>query len=240
MPAPTYSFTNLAIKSDGNLSYRNLTTELTNRITAANTLLLDNNSSGNQVFTGTVSGQIVNLGDATNYGLGHEWWIVNQSTTSISILRNDGTSIATIPASSSYRFLLTNNSTSNGSWVSTLARVGGASSAVLVAMFSQTANAINAGFLDTENIAPSNTVPAVAPISGIISLLAFTGAGSTPSGSLEIRVNTTVGTAAAVVTLAGTQTQVSPINIQINAGDRLSCSVAGGSGISKPLVKLYL
>ena len=240
MPAPTYSLSTNGIKSEKNISYKNLSTELISRATSASTITLTIDSPGLQVFTGSVAGQIVNLGDATNYNNGHEWILLNASTVSISVVLSNGTAFLTIPASTTYRVICTSNATANGTWLSTQTRLAGSTNATLVAIFAQTANSVNSGFLDTENIAASNTLPAVAPISGIITLFTFTGAGATPTGTIEIRINATTGTPAAAIVLGGTPTQVTPITVPITAGDRIYCSVLNGNNISKPLVKLYL
>lgn len=239
MAAPTYSLVNKAIKSEGNFRSLNVACELTTHLTSASTISLTAASALNHVFTGSTSGQIINLGDARNYAVGQEWWLYNDSSAFITAHYSDSTVLYSIPPNIKVKLLLTNNATANGTWSINIMRSGSSSGGLLMAMFSSTANSVGNAFLDTENIGASDTLPAVAPISQNITLLSFTSGGATPSGNIEIRVNTTVGAAAATVTLAGTQTQVASINIPVVAGDKINCKISGGSGVAKPLVKLY-
>jgi len=240
MAIPTPSLVNSSIYSEGPLRGLHYSGELTSTVMSAGTVTLLITSSFNQVFTGTTSGQILDLGDARDYNIGHEWWIYNESMTAfLDVNRNGGTLLSKVPPKVRIKALLTNNSTAAGVWiigVISLSTAGG----VLTAMFSSTSNSISNKFLDTENISTSDSLPAVAAVSANIGILTFSGQGATPSGNIEIRVNTSVGAAALTVALVGTQTQSSIVVLPVSAGDRLNCKVASGaSGVAKALVKLY-
>jgi len=240
MPVPTPSLVNRSILSEGPLRGVHYCGGLTSTALSAGTITLAITSTHNQVFTGSTTGQIVDLGNATNYNIGHEWWIYNESTTAfITVNQNGGTLLATVPPKVRIKCLLVDNSTAAGVWilgVISLSTAGG----VLTAMFSSTANAISNKFLDTENIATSDSLPAVAAVSANIGILTFSGQGSAPAGNIEIRVNTSVGAAALTVALVGTQTQATSVALPVQAGDQLNCKIASGaSGVQKALVKLY-
>ena len=109
-------------------------------------------------------------------------------------------------------------------------------------MFVSTANSVNNKFLDTENIAASNSLPAVAPISDTVTSLTFSNQNATPTGTIEIRVNDTniANPPAASVSLGGTQTQVFSVSFTVTQADLINCYIPGASGVQKPLIKLYI
>jgi hypothetical protein len=232
------SFYNSSSRIEGNVSILNYQGDITAYTVSAGTITMSITSALHTVFSGSTAGQILNLGDATQYQNGHEWWIYNKSTTFISIRDNSNTELLNMPTDYRLKVVLQSNSTSTGVWI--IGMLGIASAAGrLVALFSNTANSVSNKFLDTENIASSDTLPAVA-VGGVLGLLTFSGQSTTPSGTIEIRINTTTGTPAATVTLVGTQTQVSTISVPVFAGDFINCKVgAGAANIQKPLVKLY-
>jgi len=113
--------------------------------------------------------------------------------------------------------------------------------ASLVALFGATSNNINNRFLESESIGTSDDIPGVIPIDVTITKITFTNANTAPTGTIEIRVNTTVGAPAisAVITTS-TQTQVFTISLALLAGDEVNCFVSAASGVGKPLVKVYV
>ena len=114
----------------------------------------------------------------------------------------------------------------------------------LIALFASTNNSISNKFLYSENIASSDTLPAVAPYDGTIKTVTYSGNSVSVTGTLEFRKNTTTGTPAFTVTLNTgpfVVTQVfSGLSVSIVSGDSINCKVASGaSNVSKPLVKCY-
>lgn len=118
--------------------------------------------------------------------------------------------------------------------------VGVNAGAILAAIFSSTANSVNNKFLDTENISSSENLPSVMSITASITKVTFSNQGMTPSGTIEIRQNTTVGVPALSLTLAGTQTEVFSVSLPVAEADKINCKIIGGSGVQKPLVKAYI
>lgn len=118
--------------------------------------------------------------------------------------------------------------------------VGVNTGAILAALFASTSNSVGNKFLDTENIASSEVLPAVMSIAASITKVTFSNQNSTPSGTLEIRKNTTVGTPALSLNLSGTQTQVFSVSLAVAPADKINCKVVSGSGVQKPLIKAYI
>jgi len=230
------------IKVENNTDTLNYRMQITTQAATASTLTLTTNSTGNQAFTGTTAGQIVNLGNATTFQTGQEWWIHNQTTQNISIVNFANTVLTTIFPETRSKAVLRDNSTTLGVWI-----LSGfsqdATGNVLVAIFADTANAISNKFLSTENIASSDIQPSVMPGNSSIRKVTFSGANTTASCTLEFRINTAVGTPAlsvAISTGAGTTAVVEGLNLSVQSGDRLNCKVAAGAtSIGKPLVKCY-
>lgn len=83
--------------------------------TAAGTTVLTLNSETNQVFTGTTT-QNLQLPDATTLKPGRRFDIVNNSTGSITIKLNGGTTLYTVNATNSISVYLRTNSTTDGVW----------------------------------------------------------------------------------------------------------------------------
>lgn len=233
---------NNQITSEGNVSMLNFRQQITTRATANTTLTLSITSTGNQQFTGTVAGQIVNLGNATGYNTGHEWCIINDSTVTVTIQNNAGSTLVVLQPSQRAHALLQDNSTSTGVWIlylsSTVAPVAGG---LLIATFASTANNVSNTFLSTYNIGTSDAEPAIIPIAGTIARVTYTSSGGGAStGNLEFRVNTSVGAAALTVTLNGATGSFN-VSLNVNAADQLNCKVgAGASNVGKPLVNVYM
>jgi len=88
--------------------------------TANTTTTLSVGSVSYMIFTGSTSGQIVRLGDATTYLVGHTYLIHNASTATVSIEDNSGSTLFTLSAGQRSVVILQNNSTAAGIWVYTL------------------------------------------------------------------------------------------------------------------------
>lgn len=233
------TFISSNVVCEGNLNTLNYRSGLTEVAVSASTYTLSLASTSNIIFYGSTAGQIINLGNASNYLVGQEWWIYNKSTTFISIRNFSSVEILQIPPESIALAKLRTNGTSNGVWLIMENLEGQVVGGLLNALFSSTANSVSNKFLDTENIASSYTLPAVAVTSALLQAISFTNTSASASGTLELRINTTTGTPAvsAVVTA---RSQVFSISVPVFAGDKLNMKVAAGaSNISKPLVKVY-
>lgn len=83
--------------------------------TSGGTLTLVGSSKQYQVFTGSTT-HTVKFPDATTMGTGLSFVVENNSTGAISVILNDNSVLATVAASSTIEFLLTNNGSTNGTW----------------------------------------------------------------------------------------------------------------------------
>ena len=91
--------------------------------TAAATTTLAVTSEINQIFTGTTAGQIVKLGDATTYQVGHYYFIHNASTQNITLNDNASTTLATIKPGQRANAILQNIGTAAGVWALTVTQI---------------------------------------------------------------------------------------------------------------------
>lgn len=220
----------------------NYSMRLSTQATSVSTLILTTLSSGNQQFTGATAGQIVNLGNATTYLIGHEWWIINDSTTSVLVRDNSAVLLVTLLPTTRAKMTLKDNSSSAGVWILTIAStVATIPGGLFIANYSSTANSNSNNFLNTFGVGSSDNLPAVTPISGTISRVTIMLSNSLGTGTLEFRVNTAVGTPAFTATITTAQTTTVAVSYVVNANDRINCKVAAGaSGMAKPLVNIYM
>jgi hypothetical protein len=100
-----------------NLGVRNSSLARTPVTTSATTLTLDIFATGIQIFSGSVAGQVVNLGNATAYlSTGHLFILINKSNNSINLVNNGGTLLRTLKKNDSVIAVLEDASTTNGVW----------------------------------------------------------------------------------------------------------------------------
>lgn len=124
----------------------------------------------------------------------------------------------------------------------TISSLGGSGSGGLfIANFSATANSNSNVFLNTFGVSASDGLPAVVPLTGTINKVTISLSGGVGTGTFEFRVNTTTGTPAFTATITGAQTASVSVSFAVSSNDRVNCKVASGaSGISKPLVNIYM
>lgn len=216
--------------------------QFTTQATANSTLTLTTANTGHQQFTGSTAGQIVKLGDATTYQNGLEWWLINDSTTTIAVQNNSGSALITLQPTARLRVILKDGSTAAGVWIITLAStLAVTAGGLLIANFASTANSNSNVYLSTWNISTSDTEPAIVPVGGTISRVTVSTNGSPASGTISFRVNTTAGAAAFSVTLSNQSSGSFAVSYPVNAGDQINCHVdSGASGMAKPLVSIYM
>lgn len=87
------------------------------QVTSNSTITLTVASPHVQHFSGTTAGQIVKLPVATTLGTGQRFDFYNLSTQTVTIQNSAGTVLLNLIANSSVQFLLTDASTSIGTWV---------------------------------------------------------------------------------------------------------------------------
>ena len=85
--------------------------------TASSSLVLTVSSVSYLIFTGTVAGQIVQMGDATTYQIGHTYLVHNSSTQRVTVQDSIGGTIHAVSPNYQAKFVLRDNSTAAGVWV---------------------------------------------------------------------------------------------------------------------------
>lgn len=99
-----------------NLSTRSLRIE-NDLFTVSNSILSLTNFSSSQItFSGSLAGQVVNLGDATSYAAGHLFQFYNGSTTNITIEDDGNNTLVDLFPYQKIILKLDDNSTSDGIW----------------------------------------------------------------------------------------------------------------------------
>jgi hypothetical protein len=81
------------------------------------TIVLDKDSRPQHMFTGSDSGQNVNMGDARQYNIGHRYEIFNKSLYPIVLLYGDGSAFYNLPADAMAHITLKANGDLNGEWL---------------------------------------------------------------------------------------------------------------------------
>jgi len=104
------------IQAEALLQTRSWRIEPLIQATAAGTLTLTSTSSSVTIFTGTATGQIVSMPNATTLLLGHRYEFHNNSTQSITINENDATFLGTLTPNQRALIILQDNSTAGGVW----------------------------------------------------------------------------------------------------------------------------
>jgi len=88
--------------------------------TANTTTTLTVSSVSYMIFTGSVAGQIIKLGSATTYSVGHTYLFHNTSSASVSVQDGASSALATVATNQRVVFILQNNTTTAGIWVNNL------------------------------------------------------------------------------------------------------------------------
>ena len=101
---------------DYDFSRIDLLTNVSQQSTSAGTLVLAGTSSTVQIFTGSASGQIVQLPNATNLSFTTRYEIWNISSQNISVVDNGSNSVRTLIPNEVALIILSDNSTPNGVW----------------------------------------------------------------------------------------------------------------------------
>lgn len=104
------------ITVEGLTGTKSFRTQALVQATAASTLTLTVASEASIMFTGTTAGQILKLGDATTYQVGHRYEAHNNSTQNVSLTDNANVALATIKAGQRASIILQNSSTAAGIW----------------------------------------------------------------------------------------------------------------------------
>lgn len=105
-----------SIQSETLLQTRSWRIEPLIQATSTGTLALTEASASVTLFTGTATGQIVSMPNATTLLLGHRYEFHNNSTQSITVNEDDATFLATLTPNQRALVILQDNSTAGGVW----------------------------------------------------------------------------------------------------------------------------
>ena len=106
--------------SEGSLDFKTGRTQTLIRTVTSSTLTISDATESLIIFTGSTSGQIINMGSATGYLNGRWFWFNNDSTVPVTIANLAGTTLFTLPINTAAQLFLRDNSTANGVWSYTL------------------------------------------------------------------------------------------------------------------------
>jgi hypothetical protein len=233
------NFINSSIQSEGLVntgSFRMVMDVITSSIS---TYTFNSAQVGAVAVIDGVGGQKVNLGIANTLFVGHEYWIYNDSDFDVEIRNHSNILLNTMERKTRVKCVLLNNTTLSGIWMLLdieSPEIAGRNK--LVGLFSSTATSNSNKFLDTENIASSDSLPAVMPSAGSIRLVTFSNTNTNPRGTFQFRKNGIV--LFSVVLPGNSKTYSWDVDYPVSKNDRVDCKILNdGSGVSKPLVKIY-
>jgi hypothetical protein len=121
-----------SLVSEGLTDTKSFRTQALVAATAAVTTTLSVSSEHTTIFTGTVVGQILKLGDATTYQVGHLYVVHNSSSASVAVQNNPGTGLFSLQANQRGTLILQNNSTAAGIWVYVIQAISNAAAGSLL------------------------------------------------------------------------------------------------------------
>jgi hypothetical protein len=206
--------------------------------TAASTLTLIASSKMLTVFTGTTTGQIVVLPNATTVQVGHHFEIWNASTAQITVNLNGGTLFQTLNPGQRLNIYCQSNSTAPGVWVKEIT-LNSAFGGAIVVTCSYTANAGVGRYLEWYPSNPSDTGPFLVIANGtIIALSVVANAAGTATVSV-FKTSDLVNAITSISLSSAASGSSIGLNIPVNAGDLLAVRITSGS-LQKPGFGLYL
>lgn len=207
--------------------------------TTNSTLTLAADSRLLYLFTGTTAGQIVKLGNATTYNIGHKYEIWNTSSQSIFISNYSGTTLFELAVQQKTWVVLLDNTTQNGNWLieSNYTGIGGGGGNALMG-FGFDGNASSGRWLEIITNVASNISGYVIAGSKTVRAISIAGAtGSTYTATATIYKN---GVALDTISLSSSRknTKLNLSYALVNL-DEMSAQITSGS-VSKPIVILWL
>lgn len=206
--------------------------------TVSGTLSLTASSEMVVIFTGTTSGQIVKLPDATTIQEGHRYEIFNKSSNVITIQDGAGAGIFNLSSGSSVLFVLQVPGTIAGVWARN-AYSSSPFSGTAVITCGYSGNAVATRYLEFVSGNSSDNCPFVAITAYTIVGLSIGGtSASTCTVSLFKNGNFTTPIAS-LSTVANNNQYTATLNVPLAASDLLTVAITSGS-IGKPFVNVYL
>lgn len=190
------------------------------------------------IVTGSTSGQIVKLPDATTLRVGHQHWIINSTSVQVTAKHYDNSNAITLFPSGSVLYILQNNSTQAGIWNRAI---------VSSSPFQGTSQVIcgygaSAGagrFLDFISGNSSDVSPFVAIVPVTVVGMSMGGVGNSTCTISLFKNGDFVNSIAQLSTSGNNNQYTNTLNVPISQGDLISVQVTSGS-INKPFVAIYL
>jgi len=212
------------------------TSDLTTLITANQTTYMTAATPYILVVTGNTNGQIICFPSATTLKIGHQWWIVNNSSIAISLQHFDGTNNYVLNPGSSVKIIVRDISTSGGIWSIILASSGIPMYAINC---SYSAAAGVGRYLEFFPSNPSDSSPYVLIVNSLLCGLSLNSS-SASTGTVGIFKSTDLVNPITTISLSNQSSiYTTSILISLTAGTLLSARVTSGS-IQKPGLSLYL
>jgi len=220
------------------LATRGFSTDLTTITSASQTTTMLSTDAYCYVVTGSTTGQIIKLPDATTLRVGHEFWVNNSSTVQITVQDFGASDSFVLNPGSSANVKLRDNSTTSGVWIRQISIANTLSSMYAVSC-SYSSNAGTGRYLEFWPSNPSDSSPFKIITTTVLVGLAINSTSST-TGTVSIFKNSNFTTAIATISLTSqTSNYLSNLSILLDSGDTLSVQVTSGS-LSKPGCSLYL
>jgi len=227
-----------AITAEGLADIKSLRTQATVQNTAASTITLTASSEMSNIFTGSVSGQIIKLADATTLSVGHRFEFYNKSTATITIKDNSGTVLLTLATGGATNFVLQVNTTAAGTWAWAVSSSSPFSGTAPITC-GYGGNAVATRYLEFVSGNSSDTSPFVSVHAYTIIGMSIGGtSNSTCTVSLFKNGNFTTAIAT-LSTTANNNQYINTLNVPLAQGDLLTVAITSGS-IGKPFVNVYL
>lgn len=206
--------------------------------TTASTYTLSVGHEMNLIFTGSTSGQILNLGDATQYQVGHCFRVDNNATAIVTAQNGAAALLALLRTNTRMTLVLQSNSTAAGVWSY---HITSASELAGVYQFfgSYGANALTGRYLEIFPSLASDEAPFLV-VRGSVLVGVSIGCVSSSTGTAGIFRTTDLVTPVFSISLtAQTSNSSTNLNVAVAALDRLAVRVTSGT-IQKPFMAVYL
>lgn len=205
-------------------------------------LILTNISPYNTVFTGTVTGQIVQLPDTTTLkGAGFRYEIWNISTQNIILKNAGGITLTTLLSGTRTIVFLQDKSTSNGVWLFSISKTAATNTANLI--FSQSSLSTGA-YLNIGNISSSSVGYLLPTATNIVGIAVSCQSNFTSNTTIQLQNRSAVSTltdivGASLTVAAGTYMSSTSFAIPLNANSEVCAYIKSGNTPGFSVVTIF-
>lgn len=229
------------------LAVRGFATDLTTYATSNSVQQIISFDAHTVVATGSVSGFVLQLPDATTIRNGHSYWVINEATVNVTVRQFGGSnSVALIPKNS-VRYTLRDNSTQAGVWSRSVS-----SNASVIAgatpnfIFSKAGGASTGTYLRTGEAQTDRTGQLIKGNNYIIELALSNDSNRTSTTRVQLQRRTAVSTFVDIddawVDIPPGTYKASRSNLQIQIGpdEEISAYVKSGQSMTDPVLVVYI